>query len=186
MAHLPRISQKHSTFCRRKILPPGKVKSLLAKHGKIYQVFHRQGVPLPSFKKHHISPHAPLGTVTSTSPMAVLKAIDFLKLDRAAGEYEYILVNIDQLTRYAQTYATPNKSSKTTAEKIFVDFVLKFGMPHRILHDQGEENENKLFDETEKYFGIKRCRTTPHHTLGNGIVECLNSAVIQMLRTLSE
>ena len=56
--------------------------------------------------------------------------------------------------------------------------MLKFGTPNRILHDQGKEFENKLFDELEKYFGIKRCRTTPYQRL--------NSTVMQMLRTLSE
>ena len=42
MADLPRILQKHSISWSRKILPPSKVKSLLAKNGKRYQVFHRQ------------------------------------------------------------------------------------------------------------------------------------------------
>ena len=59
-------------------------------------------------------------------------------------------------------------------------------MPNRILRDQGKEFENKPFDELEKYFGIKRCRTTPYQTMGNGMVERLNSTVIQMLRILSE
>ena len=87
-------------------------------------------------------------------------AIDFLKVDRAAGGYEYILIVIDQFTRYSQAYATTNKSAKTATEKLFNGFVLKFGTPYRILHNQGKEFENKLFDELEKYFGIKRCRTT--------------------------
>ena len=113
-------------------------------------------------------------------------ASDFLKVDRAAGGYEYILVIIDQFTRYAQAYATTNKSAETAAEKLFHDFVLKFGTPNRILHDQGKEFENKLFDELEKYFGIKRCRTTPYHPMGNGMVKRLNSTVIQMLLTLPE
>ena len=34
--------KKHRTSWSRKILPPSKVKSLLTKHGKKYQVFHRQ------------------------------------------------------------------------------------------------------------------------------------------------
>ena len=42
MAHLLRIPQKHCTSWSRKTLPPSKVKSLLAKHGTRYQVFHRQ------------------------------------------------------------------------------------------------------------------------------------------------
>ena len=94
-------------------------------------------------KKQHITAHAPLGTVTSTSPMDII-AIDFLKVDKAAGGYEYIFIIIDQFTRCAQAYATTNKSAKTAAEKLFNDFVLKFGTPNRILHDQGKEFENKL------------------------------------------
>ena len=141
--------------------------------------------PWLASKKQHITPHAPLGTVTSTSPMDII-AIDFLEVYRWAGGYEYIVVVIDQFTRYAQAYATTNKSAKTATEKRFNDFVMKFVTPNRILQDQWKEFENKLFDELGKYFGIKRFRTTPYHPMGNGMVERLNSVVIQMLRTLSE
>ena len=90
-----------------------KVKSLPDKLGKRYQVCHQQWVSLSNFKKNqnqkqHITPYAPLGTVTSTSPIHII-AVDFLKVDRRAGGYEYILVIRDQFRRYAQTYTTRNK-----------------------------------------------------------------------------
>ena len=132
-------------------------------------------MPLSSFKKkQHITSRAPLGTATSTSSMDII-AIDFLKVERAAGGYEYIPVIIDQFKRYAQTYATTNKSTNTVAEKLFNDFVLKFGTSNRMLHDQGKEFENKLSDELEYYFEIKRCRRTSYHPLYNDMVEHLNS-----------
>ena len=152
---------------------------------KVITFFINKECPCLASKKQHITAHAPLGTVTSTSPMDII-AVDFLKVDRAAGGYECILVIIDQFMRYAQAHATTNKSAKTAAEKLFNDFVLKFGTPNRILHDQGKEFENKLFDELEKHFEIKRCRTTSYHSMCNGMVERLNSTVIQMLCTLSE
>ena len=186
MAYLPKMSQKHSTSWSRKILPPSKRAIVYwPKMEKDIKFFIDDECPCLASKKQHITPHAPSGTVTPTSPMDII-AIDFLKIDRAGGGYEYILVVIDQFTRYAQAYATTNKSTKTAAEKLFNDFVLKFGTPNRILHDQGKEFENKLFDELEKYFGIKRCRTTPCQPMGNGMVEHLNSTVIHMLHTLAE
>ena len=56
--------------------------------------------PCLASKKQHITPYTPLLTVTSTLPIDIT-AIDFLEIDRAAGGYEYILVIIDQFTRYA-------------------------------------------------------------------------------------
>ena len=72
--------------------------------------------------------------MTSTSPMDII-AIDFFKIDRTAGGFEYILTIIDEFTRHARAHATTNKSAKTAAEKLFNYFVLKFGATNRILHD---------------------------------------------------
>ena len=49
-----------------------------------------------------------------------------------------------------------------------------------------ENNSKKKPNELEKYFGIKKCRTTLYHAMDNGMVKRLNSTVIQMLQTLSE
>ena len=79
-----------------------------------------------------------------------LITIDFLKVDKCSGGYEYISVVVDHFTRHTQAYATRNKSGKTVAEKLFNDFILRFDIPDRTLHDQGGEFENKLFKELEK------------------------------------
>ena len=79
-----------------------------------------------------------------------LIATDFLKVDKCSGGYEYILVVVDHFTRHIQAYATRNKSDKTVAEKLFNNLILRFGIPDRILQDQGGEFENKLFKELEK------------------------------------
>jgi len=136
-------------------------------------------------KKPRIIPYAPLGTVTHAGPMDIV-SIDFLKVDKSSGGFEYILVIVDLFTRYAQAYATRNKSAKAAAEKLFNDFAMKFGTPHRILHDQGGEFENRLFADLEQHLGIKKSRTTPYHPMCNGMVERLNSTILQMLRTLPE
>ena len=127
----------------------------------------------------------PLKPITTPSPFEVI-AIDFLHLEKSSGGYEYILVVMDNFTRYAQAYATRNTSPKTVAQKLYNDFILRFGFPLRIHHDQRGEFENRLHRELEKLCGVEHSRTTPHHTLGNGQVERFNRTLLGMLRTLPE
>ena len=128
---------------------------------------------------------APLHSIHSSCPMELV-TIDFLKLEKSSAGHEYVLLIVDHFSRYAIGYPCKNKSGLTAAKNLYNDFILKFGIPARILHDQGREFENKLFGTLEKFCGLIKSRTTPYHPQTNGTVERMNSTLLKMLRVLPE
>ena len=127
----------------------------------------------------------PLKPIVTTAPFQMV-SLDFLHVEASVGGYQYIIVVMDHFTRYAQAYATKDKSAKTAAERVYNDFVLRFGVPETIHHDQSGEFENKLFYNLDKLIGARHSRTTPYHPQGNGQDERFNRILLLMLRTLPE
>ena len=133
----------------------------------------------------HQRQRAPLQSITSSCPMDLI-SIDFVHLETSSGGYQYILTIVDHFIRYLQAYATKDNSAKSAAMHLFEDLIPRFGIPSRLLHDQGTEFENGLFHNIEKLCGITRSRTTPYHPETNGQCERMNQTIIGMLRTLEE
>jgi transposase InsO family protein len=136
-------------------------------------------------KKPNVREQALLIPVESSYPFEIV-SVDYLKLDPCKGGFKYALVVTDHFTRFSQVYATKNKSSKSAAQKIFNEFVMKFGFPTRIHSDCGGEFTSDLFKELNRLAGIKTSTTTPYHPMGNGKVERFNRTLINMLKSIPE
>ena len=90
----------------------------------------------------------------------------FLKLDKAKGGFEYVLVVTDHFTRYVQAFAIKTKSAKAAAEKLYNNYILTYGFPSQIHHDCGREFHNSLSAKSHQLSGVKSSKTTPYHPSG--------------------
>ena len=104
----------------------------------------------------------------------------------SCGGYQYLLVVTDLFTKFTQIYSARNKKGKTAAERFYNDFILNFGLPGKMLHDQGNEFDNNFFKHFAQFCNIKRIRNSLYHPQTNGQTERMNLTIINMLKTLAE
>ena len=136
-------------------------------------------------KRPRVKLLAPLQNIVTSSPMELV-TVDYVQLEPGLGGMQYILVIVDHFTRFTQAYATKNKTSLTAAKRLYNDFILRFGIPSKLMSDQGGEFESDLMRDLHKVCGVTKLKTTPYHPQTNGACERMNQTLLAMLRTLPE
>ena len=135
-------------------------------------------------KKPHIQVQVPLLSIITLSPLEVIE-VDVLHLEKLSGGFEYMLLLTDHFTRYTKVYPTKNKAAQTSTNHLYV-FILRFGIPSKILHDQAGDFENDVFKNLANLFGIQNIRANSYRHQTNGLTERMNQTVFSMLRTFAE
>ena len=83
----------------------------------------------------------------------------------------YILVIIDQFTKWDELAALPVQNAELTAKAFLANFVTTFGCPLEVHTDQRRNFETDLFQVFCKLLEITKTRTTPYHPSSNGKAE---------------
>ena len=96
---------------------------------------------------------------------------------------KYILVVMDQFTKWVEAYALPDQGAETTARALVYEFISRYGAPLTIHTDQGRNFESELFRRVCSLFEVTKTRMTPYHPASNGLVERFNRTLLQMLRS---
>ena len=86
-------------------------------------------------------PKDPLENIVATHPLELVH-LDYLCLESGKGLEETVLVVTDHFTRYAQAYATRTQTAQTTARTLWDKFIVHYGLPEKILSDQGHKFES--------------------------------------------
>ena len=87
-------------------------------------------------------------------------------------------------SKECQKVPEKNQTAKTTARLLFDNFICHYGFPARLHSDQGHNFESQVIKELCSIANIEKSRTTPYHPLGNGMPECFNQTLLNMLGTL--
>ena len=100
---------------------------------------------------------------------------------RSKSGSAYILVMVDQFTKWVELAALPTQNAELTASAFLKHFVVT-GCLLEIHTDQGTNFQSNLFKAFCKVLEISKTRTTPYHPSSNGQVEVFNRIILQMIR----
>ncbi|KAK8767927.1 hypothetical protein V5799_005292 [Amblyomma americanum] len=95
---------------------------------------------------------------------------------------KYILVVIDNLTKYVRLFPSRDTSAKSVI-KSCEDFTLSHGLPERIITDRGTCFTSKAFEEFCKVGGIQHVLNSTRHPRANGQVERVNRTLVPTIMT---
>ena len=126
---------------------------------------------------------SPLESIRTSEPMELV-CIDFWSAEVSEGKSMDVLVVTDHFSKIAHAFPCKNQSAKQLAQRLWNDLFPVHGFPKRIHSDQGANFESKLIKELLTLSGVEKSHTTPHHPMGNGVVERFNRTLGSMIRTL--
>ena len=127
-------------------------------------------------------PKTPIENIMATHPLELVH-LDYLCLEPKKGLDENVLVVTDNFIRYAQAYVTRTQTTQMTAKTLWDKFIVHYGLPNKILMDQGWNFESQLVADLCELMGTWKIWTSPYHPQTNGQCERFNSTLINMLGT---
>ena len=95
---------------------------------------------------------------------------------------KYVLMIIDQFTRWIECCPIAEQTAETTAKTFFDQFVSRFGVPLQVHTDQGRNFDGNLFNAFCDMLQVSKTRTTPYRPQSNGQVEVYNRTLLQFIR----
>ena len=135
----------------------------------------RNGVDGKKPKYPHAADHAGI-------PMERIH-MDFVgPLPKTEEGNEYVLVIVDNFTKWTECVALPSQTAEVTARAAVNDFFSRMGCANQLITDQGRNFESALFQELCKLLDIKKSRTTSYRPKANGQVERANKVLGKALR----
>ncbi len=96
----------------------------------------------------------------------------------------FIFVAIDNLTRWIEATAIPNKSATTIAWTLYKEVLTRHGVPQLLYSDKGTEFVNKVIEQLTRLNAFQHGTSIPYHPESNGLVERANQTLVSKLKAL--
>ena len=99
-----------------------------------------------------------------------------------AGRHTYIIVAVDDFTKWAEAMTTYQAERETVAFFIFNQIIAHFGIPKEIVTDHGSHFQNNMMTELTTMLGFKQEHSSSFYPQTNGQVEAINKTLKTILK----
>ena len=99
---------------------------------------------------------------------------------------KYMLVIVDYSSKYTEIFPIPRKEKEIVADKLYEEFMLRFGACDTLHSDKGTEFVNSILGILCNRWKIKRTTTSGYAPWSNGQVERCNGSIKMILRMFGE
>ena len=133
------------------------------------------------------APPAPLHTQSAPWPFAVW-GMDIIGqiTPHASNGHRFILVAIDYFTKWVEAASYKNVTQKVVARFLKVNIICRYGVPDRIITDNGSNLNGSDIQKICEQFKITHHRSTPYRPQMNGAVEAANKNLKKILQKMTE
>ena len=100
---------------------------------------------------------------------------------RSRDGNEYILTVMDSFSKFAEAIPIRSHTAQVVARRLVDNVFSRYGVPIRLLSDQGPEFESALMTELCRSYGIEKLRTTSYKPSTNGAIERFHRTLNSML-----
>ena len=112
-----------------------------------------------------------------TNPALATYPLDVVGIDlvgkclETTGGHKWILTIVDHYTRWPIAIPLPNRKAETIARALYEHLISQYGVPRKILSDQGKELVGEALETLYQKWGIKRVKTGGYNPQANGACE---------------
>jgi ribonuclease HI len=98
-----------------------------------------------------------------------------------SGGYIWILAATEYFTKWVEAIPLRKATGAAVANFIREHIITRFGIPHKVISDNGTPFVNKDVREVLEHYRIKHRRSTPYYPQGNGQAEATNRMLLRIL-----
>jgi len=139
-----------------------------------------------TFTNNVNAPPLPLNVLVVPWPFSMW-GIDVLVVPwpKATNGHCFILVAIDYFTKWVQTASYASITRSVVVRFIKREIICRYGLPRKIITDNGTNLNNKMMGEMCEEFKIQHHNFTPYRSKMNGAVEATNKNIKKIIQKMT-